>query len=259
MDTKHVIETKHVDDAISERYSKLTTRIGAITIAFPVVLIVVGWCWGISIQPTLSDYYYATEPVGHRIDAFPVRLWFCGILFAVGVFLFRYRGFSRNEDRWLSLASTFALGVAIFPTSFNGKSDYPLFDKLGLPWLSLHGLSAVLAFLSIAVVIFWYADSTLSKLKKSNPTAYKVLKTAYALIGAYMAVSIGITVALHYLNGKQGIYILLAEWSGLWAFGAYWFFKKYELKKVAEEMKRNPDAAAATTMQKTKADVAEVL
>lgn len=259
MGPRHVIETNHVDGTISERYSKLTTRIGAITLAFPVVLILIGWCWGIGIQPTLSDYYYATEPVGNRVDAFPVRLWFCGILFAVGVFLFRYRGFSRNEDRWLSLAGTFALGVAIFPTSHNGQSDYHLFDKLGMPWLSLHGLSAVLAFLCIAVVIFWYADSTLSKLEEANPKAYKRLKTAYAAIGAYMAVSIAVTVALHYFNGKQGIYILLAEWSGIWAFGAYWFFKKWELKKVAEIMKKNPKQPMTAAMPKTGATVADVM
>ena len=70
------MDLDHVDEAIVENYRKLRTRIGVLALAFPVVLIVVGYCWGPTIQPTLSNYYFATDPVGNRIDPFPVRLWF---------------------------------------------------------------------------------------------------------------------------------------------------------------------------------------
>lgn len=37
---------------------------------------------------------------------------------------------------------------------------------------------------------------------------------AYCLISVCMAVAIGASVLLHYLNKQEGSYILLAEWSG---------------------------------------------
>jgi len=251
-----IMDTNHVENAIVENYRKLRTRLGVITFAFPVVVILVGLAWGISLRPTLSDYYFATEPVGKRIDLYPVRLWFCGILFAVGVFLFKYRGFSANEDRWLSLAGFFSLGVAVFPMSLDGKSDYWTFSPFGGPTLSLHGISAVLAFVCIAVVIFWYSDSTLSKLKEDQPAEYKKFRKIYFVIGVYMALAIGTSVALHYLSNKQGSYILFAEWSGIWAFAAYWFFKNRELRLVAEQLKKTMDKAK---LPKTGADIADVM
>ncbi|NOJ49847.1 hypothetical protein [Bradyrhizobium archetypum] len=248
------MDIEHIDKAIVENYRKLRTRMGVITLAFPVVVIAMGIYWGIGIQPTLSDYYFAGQPPGTRIDIFPVRLWFCGILFAVGVFLFKYRGFSKNEDRWLSLAGLFALGVAIFPMSLEGKSDWNLFERLGMPWLSLHGVCAVLAFACIAVVILWYSDSTLSQLKTSNPKAHKRFKTAYFLVGCYMVLAIGTSVLLHYLNEKRGSYILFAEWSGIWAFAAYWFVKNRELRLVAEQLKKT---LAKTAVQRSEADIVD--
>jgi hypothetical protein len=232
------MDLDHIDQAIVENYRKLRTRIGIIALAFPVLLIAVGAYWGLSIQPTLSDYYYATEPVDKRIDAFPVRLWFCGILFVIGIFLYKYQAFSENENRWLSLAGLFALGVAVFPTSRDGKGDYDwVLAWIGLPQLSLHGIFAVLAFVCIAIVIIWYSDSSLSELKTAKPAVYKRFKTAYFLIGAYMILSIGLSIFLHYAYGKKGSYILLAEWSGIWAFAAYWFVKNWELTEVAKVLK----------------------
>ncbi|MCA6119454.1 hypothetical protein J6524_31955 [Bradyrhizobium sp. WSM 1738] len=249
------MDIDHIDKAIVDNYRKLRTRMGVITLAFPVVVIAMGLFWGIGIQPTLSDYYFADEPKGARVDLFPVRLWFCGILFAVGVFLVKYRGFSKNEDRWLSLAGIFALGVAIFPmTSKDGRTDWKLFEYLGMPWLSVHGVSAVLAFACIAVVILWYSDSTLSQLKESNPKDHKRFKTAYFLIGLYMVLAIGTSVLLHYLNAKQGSYILFAEWSGIWAFAAYWFVKNRELRIVAEKLKKT---LSNTTVKRTEADIVD--
>lgn len=250
------MDLDHVDEAIVENYRKLRTRIGIIALAFPVVLIAVGVYWGLGVQPTLSDYYYATDPVGKRIDAFPVRVWFCGILFFVGIFLYRYQGFSKNENRWLGLAGLFALGVAVFPMGRDGKGDWDwVLAWTGLPQLSLHGISAVLAFACIAVVIVWYADSTLSELKTAKPAAYKRFKTAYFLIAVYMVLSIGLSVFLHISHHGKDSYILLAEWSGIWAFAAYWFVKNWELTEVAKVLKgRN-----APVRQKTMADLADKL
>jgi hypothetical protein len=251
-----IMDLNHVDNAIVENYRKLRTRIGVIALAFPVVLIAVGYGWGPGIQPTLSDYYFATDPVRGRIDLFPVRLWFCGILFVVGVFLYKYQGFSKNENNWLSLAGLFALGVAVFPMSQHGKNDYDfVLAWIGLPQLSLHGICAVVAFACIAVVIVWYADSTLSELKTAQPTAYKRFKRIYRVIAAFMVLSIGISIVLHYTHQGMDSYILLAESFGIWAFAAYWFVKNWELTEVGKALK----ARNAPVPHRTAADFADKL
>jgi hypothetical protein len=244
-----LMDVAHVNDAIVKNYRELRTRIGILALAFPVIVIVIGFRWGIHLQPTLSDYYFAKDTIAGRVDLYPVRLWFCGILFAVGVFLYRYRGFSKNEDRWLSLAGVFALGVAIFPMSVDGKNAYDL-SWIGLPQLSLHGICAVVAFVCIGIIIFWYADSTLSELATSHPRTYSRFRTAYFLIGAYMAVAITVSVIMHYMHTDRAhdSYILFAEWSGIWAFAAYWFVKNYELSLVAQELKKRGIGAPQATI-----------
>jgi hypothetical protein len=233
------MDLNHVDEAIVESYRQLRTRIGILALAFPLILLGVGHCWGIKIQQTMSNYYFAADPDG-RVDMYPVRLWFCGILFVVGFFLHKYHGFSKNEDRWLSVAGAFALGVAIFPMTIDGKNEYDFV----LSWiplsfvlqLSLHGIFAMLAFACIAVVIIWYADSTLSELK-NEPAKYNLFKTIYFIIALCMVIAIGISIYLN-IRYPQGDYILTAEWAGIWSFAAYWFVKNWELSDVAKSMKR---------------------
>ena len=231
------MEVDHVNKAIVENYRKMRTRMGVMAAIFPVIVVIAGFVWGLGLQPTLSDYYYASDPVGTRIDPFPVRLWFCGILAIVGFFLCRYSGFSKHEDWWLNTAGIFVLGVAIFPMVFKDKTDFNPFAWIGLPWLSPHGVSAVLAFVCIAVVIFWYADNSLSELKGVDERAYDRYKKIYAGIAIYMALAIGTSVTLHYLNKKEGSWILVAEATGIWAFAAYWFVKNRELEEVRQVLK----------------------
>jgi len=157
------------------------------------------------------------------------------------------------------VAGTFTLGVAIFPMSIDGKSDYGfVLNWIHLPFvsqLSLHGICAVLAFFFIALVIVRYADSTLSEIQTSNPTAYKAYKWIYRCIAGYMILSIAISIYLNYAHDGQGDYILSAETSGIWAFAAYWFVKNTELTKVGRQLKKRGTPLRA----KTTADLADKL
>lgn len=252
------MDVNHVNKAIAENYRKMRTRMGVLAAIFPVVLVIAGIVWGLGLQPTLSDYYYAKDPLGARIDPYPVRLWFCGILAIVGFFLCRYSGFSKHEDWWLNAAGLFVLGVAIFPMVLGGKSDFNPFASIGLSWLSPHGVSAVLAFFCIAIVIFWYADDTLSELKDTHKPAYDRYKKIYAGIAIYMALAIGTSVTLHYLNKKEGYWILIAEASGIWAFAAYWFVKNRELNEVRQVLKGEERRKAAPA-GRSKADLADAI
>lgn len=243
----------NMDDAIIRNYRSLRKRIGFLALAFPLILIVVGYLWSIKIQPTLSNYYFAQDPVSGRVDHTPARLWFCGILFVVAFFLFRYQGFSKNEDRWLSVAGFFAAGVAIFPMSIDGHNDYDfLLAWTGLTqYISLHGICAVLAFGAIAIVIVCYADSTLSELDATQRALFKAI---YFVIAAFMVVAIGISIYLN-IRYPQGDYILSAEWAGIWSFAAYWFVKNWELSLVGKVLKQRN----APLKQITEADIADKL
>ncbi|MFB6421248.1 MULTISPECIES: hypothetical protein [Bradyrhizobium] len=251
-----IMEQDHIDKAIVENYRKLRTRMGVLTAAFPVVVIVIGLLWGIRPQPSLSDYYFAQTPAQGVADLYPVRLWFCGLLFAVGVFLYRYKGFSKNEDRWLSLTGAFTLGVAIFPMGIPDKTSPFTLASFGYPNVTLHGISAVLAFVCIGVIIFWYSDQTLSQIK-NDPTARKRFRTFYFLIGAYMLLAMGGSVIMHMLHTDRAndSYILYVEWSGLWAFAAYWFVKNWELRFVAESIRKD----SSSPLPMGNADVVQAL
>jgi hypothetical protein len=229
------MDLKHVDDAIVRSYRELRTRIGIAALAFPVALVGWGFFWGLEVQPTLSNYYFAEDTT--RIDHYPVRLWFCGILFFVGFFLYRYQGFSKNENIWLSAAGVLAVGVAVFPMSMDGQDQWGfLLAWTGLKMFSMHYICAILAFACIAVVIVWYADDSLSELK--DQASYKWFKAAYFMIAAFMVASIALAIMLNYLHHGQGSYILAAEWAGIWAFGAYWFVKNMEMTRVADSMRK---------------------
>lgn len=235
MNFKHNIDFDHIDEAMLQSYRSLRTRIGILAIAFPLTLIFVGLFWGIDVQPTLSNYYFAKDTA---VDLYPVRLWFCGILFVVGFFLARYPGFTKHEEKWLNAAGIFALGIAIFPMSVDGKNPYDfVLAPFGLTQLSLHGICAVVAFACIAVVILWYSDATLKELDKSDPAAYARYNWTYRAIGAFMVLSIAIAVYLNYAHHGQGDYILAAEWCGIWAFAAYWFVKNGEMTKVGSALR----------------------
>jgi hypothetical protein len=248
------MDLNHVDEAIVESYRQLRTRIGMMAFLFPLILVGAGLFWGIKVQQTMSNYYFAADPDG-RVDMYPVRLWFCGVLFVVGFFLHKYHGFSENEDRWLSVAGFFTLGVAIFPMTTDKGNEYDfLLAWTGLTqFISLHGICAMLAFGAIAVVIVRYADSTLSELE-NQPAKYHLFKTLYFIIALSMVIAIGISIYLN-IRYPQGDYILTAEWAGIWSFAAYWFVKNKELTEVGKVLKARKTPLRA----RTEADLADKL
>jgi len=66
-----------------------------------------------------------------------MREVFVGILFAVGAYLYLYKGFSAVENIALNLAGTFAICIPLFPT--------PLPGAAGLIARYAHGTSALLS------------------------------------------------------------------------------------------------------------------
>ena len=125
-------------------------RIGMITIAFlfPLLLVVGGLWHGVEWQDSMSAYYHAT--VG--ATAPPMRVWFIGLLYALGVFLFLYKGFSKLENWCLSFAGIFAVGVGL---GRKVRDTGDLFRAGGQsPWWA-SGLSGFMTMFSAGTFVVW--------------------------------------------------------------------------------------------------------
>ena len=86
----------------------------ALGVAFPVILYIVGKLQGVNLQNSMSAYFHATD--GSGSDPL-MRVWFVGFLFAIGICLIIYKGFSWKENWLLNAAGFAAIMVAIFPTT----------------------------------------------------------------------------------------------------------------------------------------------
>jgi hypothetical protein len=194
-------------------YFNLRVGIAILALLFPMFLWIGGALQGIGIQDSMSAYYHAAA--GDR----SMRDFFVGILFAVGVFLFLYKGYSPLENGALNLAGILAVIVAIFPMQWNCGDECRR--------ISVHGISAISLFLCIAFVCIFCRSDTLSSLKDER------LKTQYSAtywtLGVFMVLSplaaFLFAVVFRRLHG----YTFLAETFGIAVFAIYWLVKSREL------------------------------
>ena len=74
-------------------YTTLRIGLAVIAFAFPILLWLGGRVIGLPLQDSMSAYYHAFAADGQSM-----RNWFVGILFAVGVILYLYQGYSYREN-----------------------------------------------------------------------------------------------------------------------------------------------------------------
>lgn len=185
-------------------YLTLRRVVGVLGVALPLVLVLWGFAVvnGISIQPSISDYY------GLR-----TRDALVGILFAVGWFLFTYRGYERKDDIAGNLACVFALGVAVFPNS-------------GARWERvIHFTSAAGLFLTLSYfALFLFTKSG------GSPTPRKLARNrVYRTCGVIMLACIAGIGLYSWLWDDTSVAslkpVFWLESAALWAFGVSWFVK----------------------------------
>jgi hypothetical protein len=198
---------------ILSTYFNLRVGIAVLALGFPLLLWIGGNWQGIGIQDSMSAYYHASA--NHK----SMRDFFVGILFAVGVFLYLYRGNSNLENIALNLAGAFAVGVAIFPMQW-GCGDQ-------CSSISLHGVCAISLFLCLAFVCIFCASDTLPKLKNGNlQTRYRRI---YLLLGASMILAPVAAFLLTVVFRSLQTYTFIAEAMGIAVFAIYWVVKSSEL------------------------------
>ena len=196
-------------------YLTLRRVVGILGVLLPVLLalgcLVFGSC--AELRNSISDYY-GTE----------MRDVFVGILFAIGWFLFSYRGYDRKDDIAGTLACLFALGVALFPATSESKAIR-----------TAHFLSAAALFLVLSCFSLYLFRKTKPGVP---PTPQKVWRNRiYMACGVIMLACIAsVAVYLRFLQDTSVAAIKPVFWLeslALWAFGWSWFVKGETLLRDA--------------------------
>lgn len=201
-------------------YNTLRRSIGVLGIAFPILLSVGALLFGEceSIQKSISVYYHT---IMHN--------FFVGILSAIGLFLFTYKGYEKIDNISGNLAGIFAFGVAYFPCSITGPFTACLPTPLNTGiFFIIHLISAASLFIMLAffsIRLFTKSRGEMTKMKTKRNKLYKIcgyiMLISIALIGV-------IALANHFgywLVMQNTHYIFWLESVALWAFGTSWLVK----------------------------------
>jgi hypothetical protein len=223
---------------ISASYFFLRRGMAIMALAFPIAL------WAIAgihdLQQSISAYYHfhvLTEGP-HAYGTGTARNVFVGVLWAIGSFLFFYKGYSKKEDYALDIAGLAAVLIALFPMDWPGRP--PSWNNI------VHFTSAILFFLSIAFVCISCSNDTLNEMK--DDTRRRWFKRIYRILGTLMVVLPVSLFVLHVLSGRledkaHATYVVLGiEVAAIWIFAIFWLFKSRE---IAILEKQGPKGSAA--------------
>jgi hypothetical protein len=190
-----------------------------IAVVFPALLGLGGYLFeGLSLRGSMSAYYHSNV----------MRDVFVGVLFAIGLFLYLYKGFGKLENYALNLAGIFAVGVAIFPMEWECGTDCKL--------ITLHGVCAVLFFICIAYVCLFRASDTLDLVK--DQIKEKRYRKIYKGLGIGMllspAIAVIMSLVLQYRAAERST-VFFVEAVAVWIFAIYWLTKSQELSSTDAE------------------------
>ncbi len=206
-------------------YKFLRVVVGALGMSLPLILYAGGRAvFGFDVQGSLSAYYHTA-----------MRDVLVGVLFAIGVFLFSYKGYSLVDEIAGKLACIFALGVALFPTLAEGETS-PTAQRISM----FHYFFAAAFFLTLT----FFANFLFTKSNKTpseQPPQKRIRNTVYRSCGGVMVLSILLLAAYFILAGGDGPFlgssapVFWLETVAIFAFGVSWFVKSEVILKDKEE------------------------
>jgi hypothetical protein len=200
------------------------------------------------VLPLLAVLFPATGlarlgPYAHSISAYyytAAIAAFIGLLVAMALFLFTYRGYD-NEHGWVDRAAAItagiaALGVAVFPTGAPQGAEQ-------LAWWSAwmryaHYGSAVLLFAMFALFSLWLfrKSGTQRPLPPDKVRRNRVyLSCGLAIVGG---------MAWAFINARTGRSIFLPEVVMVAAFAISWLTKGYALRSIARTVRSLTESGA---------------
>jgi Protein of unknown function (DUF998) len=213
---------EQLQDHIYETYFLLRNALWVLGLAFPLVLLGIGWWRDIPLQVSMSAYYYAFFPPTSELRDFPGRAVYVGLLFVFGVFLILYRGFSRTENWALNIAGAAAIVAALFP-----METPPYCNNCGgNTYVIVHNVAGVVLFVCMAFVAWACMDETLVHLP---PRKRQLFQFLYWLLAAGMIVLPGLVLVMTYLFQVSDQKIFWVEVGGIYVFAAYCWLKSIEL------------------------------
>jgi hypothetical protein len=225
----------------SSTYFGLRMGLAILAFAFPFVLFIYGRLrHGLDLQPSMSAYFWAAAAADQCVT-FPMRTLFVGFLFAIGVGLYAYKGFTPLENVLLNFAGVCAAAVAIFPESIVLKEAESsahiakLFQTCpaieawaGQDPMHIHFAAAVGLFLLLAIVSWSCAEKTLDFAPETVDVDW--FRRAYKIIAVGMLLFWLPGLAAAWAVGLWDTHkVFFIEAAGVLTFGTYWAFKSREL------------------------------
>jgi hypothetical protein len=208
------------DNNVRRTYVALRLWVGGIGFFLPIILVF----WGLTHDipwhqmTSISAFYWLHTPTS---DNPPLRDWFVGSLWAVGIALVIYRGYGLLENWLLNLAGLTLIVVALKPMAWSVTDS-------ARSTFSVHGTATVVFFLLIAATIWFCAANTLHKGLDDQ------VRLRWLRIYKIFAIAMLAAPLVAFVVSKQGQWAIWVETLGIWIFSSYWFTKTYELLKVSE-------------------------
>lgn len=200
-------------------YLIMRKAIGILGMSLPFILLIGNSIanGGIIFQSSISAYYYTS-----------MRNVFVGILCAVGIFLFSYKGHNKFDNILADIGALFAVITAFFPCLPDGTvpCPYKSYDML-------HLISAGV-FFSVLIIFSMFLFTKSDKKKKDRSGRKKRRNGLYRTCGIIMAISIaGIAIIDNWFRGLL-IYhpVFWLESIALLAFGISWYVKGTTYSKI---------------------------
>ncbi|MBA3242081.1 MAG: hypothetical protein H0T60_12710 [Acidobacteria bacterium] len=193
-------------------YLYMSLGMGVLAFMLPIALLAAG---GYPDHFSIS-YFYHVSDLSRNI--------LVGSLWATGIFLFLFQALSRVENWLLNVAGLAAISVAMNPMPSDQCGNGGGF--------SLHGASAVVFFLCLAIVAIGFSKKRIQYI--IYPPKRLWFKRAYDVAGFAMIAMPAAVFALHLQGERQceSHWIFWVETFGIWAFSFYWFVKTKEYKTL---------------------------
>jgi len=226
MDNIYVTKSRLLEH-IFGTYNWLRFGMAITAFAFPILLWAWGRWYGLDLQGSMSAYYWASiegDP--------PVRIWFVGIIFAIGSFLLLYKGYTIAEDLTLNGAAVLLILVALFPMSWKCGSEFGFCQR---PYL--HSGFAIAFFACIVYVALFQSGKTLDETTGGTPLR-EVYRYAYWATRASLVIFPLAAIIAHLLTRNWDKLTYWLELAGIWAFAFFWLVKSFELWQAEKPVRQ---------------------